>query len=58
MSSHAEQVPYDIVDGKKALGLCSRFETAHVTLASPRGLVGRLQHGCWRSGWCHAQPTA
>jgi hypothetical protein len=27
MSSHAEQVPYDIVDGKKALGLCSRFET-------------------------------
>jgi hypothetical protein len=40
MSSHAEQVPYDIVDGKKALGLCSRFETAHATLASPCVLVG------------------
>jgi hypothetical protein len=40
MSSHAEQVPYDIVDGQKALGLRSRFEAAHVTLASPCGLVG------------------
>jgi hypothetical protein len=31
MSSHAEQVPYGIMDGQKALGLRRRFEAAHVT---------------------------
>jgi len=43
MSSHAKQVPCDIMDSKKALGLRSRFEAAHVTLASPCGLGGRLK---------------
>jgi hypothetical protein len=39
MSSAGEQVPYDIMDGKEALCLCSRSK-AHVALALPRGLVG------------------
>jgi hypothetical protein len=34
------QVPYDIMDGKEALCLCSRSKVPHVALALPRGLVG------------------
>jgi hypothetical protein len=40
MSPNVEQVAHDVVDREEPLGLCRRFETPHVALASARWLVG------------------
>src|SRR6202521_2784694 len=40
MSPNGEQIAHDVMDCEKPLGLCRRFETPHVTLASARRLVG------------------
>jgi len=40
MSPNGEQVADDVVDCEEPLGLCRRFETPHVALASARRLVG------------------
>jgi hypothetical protein len=39
MSPSGEQVAHNVVDRKEPLGLCRRFEAAHVALASARRLV-------------------
>src|SRR6266850_3851768 len=40
MSPNGEKVAHDVVDCEEPLGLCRRFETPHVALASARRLVG------------------
>ena len=40
MSPNGEQVAHNVVDREEPLGLCRRFETPHVALASARRLVG------------------
>jgi hypothetical protein len=39
MSPNGEQVAHNVVDREEPLGLCRRFEAAHVALASARRLV-------------------
>jgi len=39
MSSNGEQVAHDVVDREETLGVCDRFEAAHVALAPARQLV-------------------
>jgi hypothetical protein len=42
MSRNCEQVAHDVLDCEEPLGLCGRFETPHVALASARRLVGHF----------------
>ncbi len=39
MLPNSEQVAHNVVDHEEPLGLCHRFEAAHVALASARRLV-------------------
>jgi hypothetical protein len=39
MSPNGEQAAHNVVDREEPLGLCRRFEAAHVALASARRLV-------------------
>ena len=39
MSSKGEEVVNDVVNREEPLGLCHRFEAAHVALASARRLM-------------------
>ena len=41
MASYSEKILDDTVDGEKALGLASRFESAHLPFPS----AGRLRRG-------------
>ena len=42
VTTHSEQVLDSTVDGEEALGLTCRFESSHLPLLLPRGLMRSL----------------